>query len=174
MKAAFEAGAAVGVELPCLCSSTVGATSSRIPLRDRLPSRLPVLLLELRTILLSLLPEPSQGHADVAQALDADLLAQEVLHGVLDASRLARFMGHTLKLHCAPMRDELVDQMVACVESGWSPDPIGGKGPAVARGLRMCFEILELMKLVRLFLMRLFLVMNADRIWSIRILRTTS
>jgi hypothetical protein len=126
----------------------VGATALGIPLRDRLPSRLPVLILELRAILLSLLPARSRGHADVALALDPDLLTQEVRHGVLDSSRLARFMGHTLKLHCAPMRDELVDQMVACVELGWSPDPLGGEGPAVARGLRMCFEILELMKLV--------------------------
>jgi T-complex protein 11 len=144
-----RSGASTGEPLPCLCDSTVGATASGMPLRHRLPSRLPVLILELRAILLSLLPATSRGYADVAVALDPDLLTQEVHHGVLDSARLARFLGHTLKLHCAPMRDELVDQMVACVELGWNRDPLGGKGPAVARGLRMCFEILELMKLVR-------------------------
>lgn len=41
-------------------------------------------------------------------------------------------------MHCAPMRDASIDLMVkTCRE-------VGG----VAKGLRMCFEILELMKLV--------------------------
>lgn len=60
--------------------------------------------------------------------------------GEMDVSGLSRFLAGTLKVHCAPMRDEMVDEMVRACEEG---------GEGVTRGLRMCFEILELMKLVR-------------------------
>lgn len=59
----------------------------------------------------------------------------------MDLVALASFVGSTLKLHCAPMRDELVDEMMSLCESG-------AKG-GISRGLRLGFEILELMKLVR-------------------------
>lgn len=113
------------------------------PLAARLPSRIPPLVAELKAILLSLLPAPSQqqgaGSAEqISAVLDEELIAQEVAHGVLDVGALARFLGSTLKMHCAPMRDEAVDRMVAKVEDG-----------QIAGGLKACFEMLELMKLVR-------------------------
>lgn len=153
--------------LACVCGPAVGAGS----IARRLPSRVPALVVELRQILCSLLPAPAasstaaaaaacgvgpeqqapltqaaryaQLHAaassaNIEAALDPDLIAQQLEHGVLDLGALARFIGDTLKLHCAPMRDAAVDAMVACVA-----------GPEPARGLRMCFELLELMKLVR-------------------------
>lgn len=83
-------------------------------------------------------PSPSHSHTTIEETLDADLIAQEVAHGVLDIASLARFMGSTLKMHCAPMRDEAVDRMVDSVVQGGD----------ITRGLRMCFELLELMKLV--------------------------
>ncbi|KAF9975374.1 hypothetical protein BGZ73_000982, partial [Actinomortierella ambigua] len=73
----------------------------------------------------------------IMSTLDAELLIQELDHGVLDVDGLFRFLGETLKGHCAPMRDVLVETMVrAVVQSG-----------EIVRGIRMCFEILEWMKL---------------------------
>lgn len=63
---------------------------------------------------------------------------QQLERGCADIPSLARFLGATVKQHCAPMRDDLVDAMVEACE-----------GRGLAKGLEMCFEILELMKLVR-------------------------
>ncbi|KAG0342904.1 hypothetical protein BG004_005545 [Podila humilis] len=121
------------------------------------PNLLPKLIDELREILLSLLPAPApppvapdtskQGQpppapvnperALLASTLDPELLLQELDHGVLDVHGLFRYLGDSLKGHCAPMRDSFVESMVAAVvQSG-----------EIVRGIRMCFEILELMKL---------------------------
>lgn len=191
--------------LPCSCPETAGrgrkivtpsaATFSRASGRAgngpihhapsiRIPSRIPLLVQELRAICLSILPShfpsdttgqpspsspsssptsasgagesankaPAVGtsalyanppwaashHALIAQTLDPHLIAQELQHRVLDVPALVTFMGSILKLHCAPMRDEAIERMVevVCVDGD------------VGKGLRMCFEILELMKLV--------------------------
>jgi hypothetical protein len=79
----------------------------------------------------------SSHHALIMQTLDPALITQELAHGVLDVSALISFLGAVLKLHCAPMRDEAIERMIATVVE------LGDVG----RGLRMCFEILELMKL---------------------------
>lgn len=113
------------------------------------PNLLPKLIDELREILLSLLPvpppaqdgkgpqPPNPERALLASTLDPELLLQELDHGVLDVHGLFRYLGDSLKGHCAPMRDAFVESMVsAVVQSG-----------DVVRGIRMCFEILELMKL---------------------------
>ncbi|GAA5930338.1 hypothetical protein JCM1841_005878 [Sporobolomyces salmonicolor] len=168
--------------LPCIClppNSTLCATPPPTSLSSRLPSRIAPLIVELRNILLSLLPAPpsppvtppilstptfgqssgypypspnsptsplaSPGHPSASFAasrdqifdvLDPAFLSQQLARGVLNLASLARFLGMTLKTHCAPMRDELVDEMVAACE-----------GEGFVKGLRMCFEILELMKL---------------------------
>lgn len=75
--------------------------------------------------------------------LDPVALERQFLHGLVDVAALAHFLGRTLKTHCAPMRDELVDEMIRTCETH-----------GVAQGVRMCFEILELMKLVRILLAR--------------------
>ncbi|UZJ56779.1 hypothetical protein CBS101457_006099 [Exobasidium rhododendri] len=76
-------------------------------------------------------------HMLITQMLDSHLITQQIQHGVLDIASLMSFLGSILKLHCAPMRDEVIEKMIKtiCVEG------------EVAVGLRMCFEILELMKL---------------------------
>ncbi|KAG0280479.1 hypothetical protein BGZ95_009966 [Linnemannia exigua] len=116
---------------------------------------LPRLIDELREILLSLLPavstnqdgsKPSQQDAAhqenseralLSSTLDPDLLLQELDHGVLDVHALFRYLGDSLKGHCAPMRDSLVESMVHTVVNF----------DEIVRGIRMCFEILEWMKL---------------------------
>ncbi|KAG0301821.1 hypothetical protein BGZ98_008019 [Dissophora globulifera] len=114
---------------------------------------LPRLIDELREILLSLLPANQAaapgGHqaGDASQVnperallistLDPDLILQELDHGVLNVHALFRFLGDSLKGHCAPMRDALVETMVSAVVDL----------DEIVRGIRMCFEILEYMKL---------------------------
>ncbi|KAG0046267.1 hypothetical protein BGZ83_008545 [Gryganskiella cystojenkinii] len=110
---------------------------------------LPRLVDELREILLSLLPAPAAQpgpdgtipvnpeRALLISTLDPELLIQELDHGVLDVYALFRFLGDSLKGHCAPMRDTLVESMVTIVVDS----------DEIVRGIRMCFEILEWMKL---------------------------
>ncbi|KAM0790105.1 hypothetical protein ACM66B_005432 [Microbotryomycetes sp. NB124-2] len=136
-----------GQTLPCICSTS---TSTAGKLFDRLPSRIAPLIHELRAIVLSLLPSPSSTtpvwasspssaavtRDQIFETLDPAFISQQLTRGVLDVGSLAKFLGQTLKMHCAPMRDALVDEMV---EACTSDDVVGG--------LRLCFEILELMKL---------------------------
>ena len=195
-----------GQLLPCTCKAkdrvrptvapgTQGSATSfsgaagAILSQSRIPSRIPLLVQELRTICLSILPsnypaDPVLSDADessgpsteqtqkandatvadqatssadkkasisaasdaawttthhqlIAQTLDPHLISQELQHGVLDVPALITFMGSILKLHCAPMRDEAIEKMVevVCVDRN------------IGKGLRLCFEILELMKL---------------------------
>ncbi|GAA5934306.1 Sok1p [Sporobolomyces koalae] len=140
--------------LPCICPSLDPSA--------QLPTRIVSLVAELRGILLSLLPAstsaspnmpstavfppvettssqsmPCDGlREELLDALDPVVVCQQLVQGTLDVAGLARFLGDTLKTHCAPMRDDLVDEMVTACE-----------GHGVVIGLRLCFEVLELMKL---------------------------
>ena len=136
-----------GTMLDCICSGDQPPDSSQ--LNWRLPSRIPEMINELRCILKSLIPSLSHQdglesdydvaiqHQNLSNVLDTNFIVQQIEHGVLDIGSLAAFLGETLKMHCAPMRDELVDNMVQQF----------GAGP-VAQGLQMAFDILEMMKLV--------------------------
>ncbi|KAJ9475709.1 Protein SOK1 [Pseudozyma hubeiensis] len=187
-----------GQLLPCTCKAKkslrqmndVGTQEAVKPLQQsRIPSRIPLLVQELRTICLSILPSnypvdalaadtedsaaaitaeqlktadasaservasslqqkstvstdsstpwTTTHHQLIAQTLDPHLISQELQHCVLDVPSLVTFMGSILKLHCAPMRDEAIEKMVevVCVDRN------------IGKGLRLCFEILELMKL---------------------------
>jgi len=61
----------------------------------------------------------------------------------LDVNNLAGFLGKTMKEHCAPMRDAMVEKMMRQFEYARS----SGDTPAFVLGLRMVFELLEGMKL---------------------------
>ena len=133
----------------------------------RSPSRLRPLLSELLEVLVSiirpvvlrpqglclhpgLLPPQEQNESHVAylrSILDADLIQQEIEHGVFDPSGVFKAIGDIMRCYCAPMRDQAVNQMVALADS-CSPGGAGNMSEAV-RAIRLCFEILELMKLVR-------------------------
>lgn len=130
---------------------------SGLPIAQRLPSRIGPLVAELRAILLSLLPTPPTNNVFspsvtdpvgsyelIESVLDPDLIRQEVEHGVLDVASLARFLGSTLRMHCAPMRDDMVDLMVSLISGAEG----GASGEHIAQGLQLAFEILEVMKLV--------------------------
>lgn len=135
----------------------------------RSPSRIRPLLCELLDILVSIIqpvishspelplssteavhPQAKQTLAHVSllrSVLDADLIRQEIEHGLFDPSSVCSVIGDIIRCHCAPMRDSAVDQMVTIAKS-CAPGGTGTKADAV-RAIRMCFEIMELMKLVR-------------------------
>lgn len=128
----------------------------------RMPSRIQTLLEEFIQVFLlvvqpqtnldsytssprSLTPPPSPlgvacGHA----FFDPQLIHQELLHNIFEPGGVFKSIGDVLKAHCAPMRDCMVSNMVATAQDQ-SKD---GKSRTV-KAIRMCMDILELMKLVR-------------------------
>ncbi|CCM03545.1 uncharacterized protein FIBRA_05679 [Fibroporia radiculosa] len=132
----------------------------------RVASRIRPLLLELLEVLVSIIQpvmakspgfcvQPTSLHsqfqqnlthvAQLREVLDADLIQQELDHGLFDPSGVFQTIGDIIRCHCAPMRDHAVDQMVALARS-CAPGGNGSKVDAV-RAIRLCFEIMELMKL---------------------------
>lgn len=96
-------------------------------------------------------PQITQNVSHVAHLrsiLDVDFIHQEIQHGLFDPSGVFQEIGNVVRCYCAPMRDPLVDQMVKLAQS-CSPGGTGTKSDAV-RAIRLCFEIMELMKLVRI------------------------
>ncbi|KAF9478193.1 hypothetical protein BDN70DRAFT_933571 [Pholiota conissans] len=131
----------------------------------RTPPRLPILLSELRAVLM-LVVQPLSTSTTAVYTNPAAVRAQaeeharhaghlrEVLDEVLevavtggrggqgmsgvDLGPVFERIGETLKRHCAPMRDRRVDTMVETAKLG---------GARAFGAVRMCLELLELMKL---------------------------
>ncbi|KAF9241180.1 T-complex protein 11-domain-containing protein [Melanogaster broomeanus] len=140
------------------------STSPRV-LTLRMPSRIRPLLTEFLEVLLFVIQpltsisdtyaNPStfqvqiERHAAQAAHLrsvfDPDLIQQELQHNLFDPSGLFIVIGQTLKSHCAPMRDRAVDAMVDVAKT-CAPGGGGSKADAV-KAVRLCLDILELMKL---------------------------
>lgn len=106
------------------------------------PRKLPILFETMRDILLTLVPKTDRS--DVESILDPPLLMQQLRHNVLDFKGLSLWLATVLKAHCAPMRDQWVEQMVAKVAHGVD----NRKVSALVEGIQMVFGILEAMKLV--------------------------
>lgn len=131
------------------------------------PSRLPKLISTLREILESLMAStttcvnhyahpnkeaqalhaqscPTVTHSLVPTlfaALDAEFLTIQVRRGNFDTG-IFNVIGEAMKIHCAPVRDAMVNDMVATATGA------GGKRkPNVVQGLRKCFDCVEVMKL---------------------------
>jgi hypothetical protein len=86
---------------------------------------------------------PSITHALVPElyhALDPDFLTAQIRRKVLGTG-LFRMIGEAMKVHCAPVRDAMVDDMVHTAVHG-----------EVALGLKKCFDCAEVMKLVSHYL----------------------
>ncbi|BEI94190.1 uncharacterized protein CcaverHIS019_0606490 [Cutaneotrichosporon cavernicola] len=132
------------------------------------PSRLPLLIQTLREILESLMAsttpctssQASRGHLTggptgsatasstvthslvpaLFASLDPEFLTVQVRRGNFDPD-LFRVIGEAMKVHCAPVRDAMVDDMVAIATGS------DGRKPDVVLGLRKCFDCVEVMKL---------------------------
>ncbi|KAI0086511.1 T-complex protein 11-domain-containing protein [Irpex rosettiformis] len=118
--------------------STSTSTDVEAPASNTLPGLHPNLLH----------PHSQQNASHVSylrSILDIDLIQQEIGHGLFDPSGVFQAIGDIIRCYCAPMRDHSVDQMVELAKS-CAPGGTGTKNDAV-RAIRMCFEIMELMKL---------------------------
>lgn len=131
------------------------------------PSRLPKLVQSLREILESLMASttpcvnhyahslnrdnnavhtgvcPTVTHSLVPTlfaALDPEFLTIQVRRGNFDTD-IFRVIGEAMKVHCAPVRDSMVDDMVATATG------CDGRVPDVVSALRKCFDCAEVMKL---------------------------
>jgi len=113
--------------------------------------RIPLLIHEIRQIMIELIPNIDDARENIERNIDIKLIAQQVEHKVLNAGKLIKFIAEILKANCAPVRDEIVDRMVFESENGY-----------FIAALRICFELLELMKLVKIWFNNfLFLVLPA-------------
>jgi hypothetical protein len=152
------------LSLPSLSPILAFSSSLRV-LTLRMPSRIRPLLAEFLEVLLSVIQplssisgmyvnpntfqtqmqEHSAQAAHMRSVFDPELIEQELRHELFDPSGLFRSIGNTLKSHCAPMRDRAVEAMVD-VALSCAPGGKGTKADAV-KAVRMCMDILELMKL---------------------------
>jgi len=87
---------------------------------------------------------PSQDQAMVEERLDVTMIMQQISNGVFNLMDLVQWLATLLKIHCAPMRDDWIEQMVADTRKGVEE----GCQKHVQRSLRCALHILEAMKLV--------------------------
>jgi hypothetical protein len=113
-----------------------------IQLADQVWS-LPMTLKAIREILGTLVPP--EDRLVVEEILNVDLLMQQFSKGVADLEKLAMWLSQTLKTHCAPMRDEWVDEMVNQLSTGNRNRDIS----MLVQGLQTLLGVLEAMKLVQ-------------------------
>ncbi|KAL3420657.1 T-complex protein 11 [Phlyctema vagabunda] len=102
---------------------------------------LPATLKAIRGILETLVPQ--RDRSSVEESFNVDLLMQQFRKGVADLEKLALWLSQLLKCHCAPMRDEWVDEMVTQLSNG---DKLGDVAMLV-QGMRNLLGVLEAMKL---------------------------
>lgn len=104
---------------------------------------LPATLNAIAGILETLVPQ--RDKASVEDTFNVELLMQQFRMGVADLVKLSTWLSHLLKRHCAPMRDNWVDDMVTQLSTG---DRTGDVAMLVA-GMKNLLGVLEAMKLVR-------------------------
>ena len=104
--------------------------------------RLPGVFDTIRDVLKTLVPD--RDRVTIDERLDVEMIMQEISKGVFDLMGLAQWLARLLKAHCAPMRDEWIDQMVMQTQRGVDE----GCQRRIVLGLRQLLGILEAMKLV--------------------------
>jgi len=102
---------------------------------------LPILLRAVRDIIETLVPQRDRELLN--EGLNVDLLMQQFNRGVADLEKLASWLASVLKLHCAPMRDEWVDEMYQELSNGNSNNDM----TELVKGMRSLLSVLEAMKL---------------------------
>jgi T-complex protein 11 len=106
------------------------------------PQKIPKVFESIRDILSSLVPD--RDRQGVVEVLNIELILQQMKNGAYDFQRLASWMAGLLKAHCAPMRDEWVDEMKEDIDQGAAKRD----AQRIIKGLKTLFGILEAMKLV--------------------------
>ncbi|KAJ4306701.1 Protein SOSEKI 1 [Collariella sp. IMI 366227] len=102
---------------------------------------LPALLRAVRDIIETLVPQNDRDLLN--EGLNVDLLMQQFGRGVADLEKLASWLAGVLKLHCAPMRDEWVDEMYQELSNGNRNNDM----TELVKGMRNLLNVLEAMKL---------------------------
>ncbi|KAK4122842.1 Tcp11-domain-containing protein [Parathielavia appendiculata] len=102
---------------------------------------LPALLRAVRDIIETLVPQRDRDLLN--EGLNVDLLMQQFNRGVADLEKLASWLASILKLHCAPMRDEWVDEMYQELSNGNRNNDM----TELVKGMRSLLSVLEAMKL---------------------------
>jgi hypothetical protein len=105
---------------------------------------LPATLKAIRGILETLVPQ--RDRASVEETFNVDLLMQQFRKGVADLEKLALWLSQLLKCHCAPMRDNWVDEMVTQLSKGNRNMEV----TLLVAGMQNLLGVLEAMKLVSL------------------------
>ena len=103
--------------------------------------RLPAMFSNLEALLLILVP--NNEHRRVSDALDVNLLMQQIEKGVLDVVRLSRWLSDLLTTHCAPIRDEWAYEMTSKISEGVQQNDMS----SMVAGLEKLFSFCEAMKL---------------------------
>jgi hypothetical protein len=101
--------------------------------------RIPLLVSEIRAILIELLPNGQDIKDDIGAHLDAHLIHQQIEHGIMDPMPIFQYIADLMKTNCAPIRDVYVDDMLSECKKG-----------NIVKALKLCFDVFELMKLVLL------------------------
>lgn len=104
--------------------------------------RMPGMFETIRDVLRTLVPERDQP--SVAERLDVSMIMQQISKGLFNLMDLAQWLAKLLKAHCAPMRDDWIDQMVTLTQCGVAD----GCQRRIVHGLKHLLGILEAMKLV--------------------------
>ncbi|MBE3049033.1 TCP11 family protein [Candidatus Bathyarchaeota archaeon] len=102
---------------------------------------LPSLLKAVKEIIQTLVPQRDRVYLE--EGLNVDLLMQQFNRGVADLEKLASWLSCVLKSHCAPMRDEWVDEMYNQLSNGNQNNDMG----ELVKGMRSLLSVLEAMKL---------------------------
>lgn len=102
---------------------------------------LPLLLRSVKEIIQTLVPARDRLCLD--EGLNVELIMQQFSRGMADLEKLASWLSGVLKSHCAPMRDEWVDQMYSQLTNGNRTNNMG----ELVQGLRNLLSVLEAMKL---------------------------
>lgn len=102
---------------------------------------LPILLKAVKQIIQTLVPQRDRAFLD--EGFNVELLMQQFNRGIADLEKVASWLSGVLKLHCAPMRDEWVDEMYNELSNGNRSNDMG----ELVKGMRSLLSVLEAMKL---------------------------
>lgn len=102
---------------------------------------LPSLLKAVKEIIQTLVPQRDRVYLE--EGLNVELLMQQFNRGVADLEKLASWLSCVLKSHCAPMRDEWVDEMYNQLSNGNQNNDM----EELVKGMRSLLSVLEAMKL---------------------------
>lgn len=107
-------------------------------------SPLVVMFDTLKSILLSLIPNDDKHQ--IALILDQNLILQQLNNASFNFNAFSQWICNIFKLHCAPMRDQWIDELNATFQGAVLPNGTF-KIDSLITGLRTLFSILEAMKL---------------------------